>query len=317
MGAALLAWGIALPAAALHIEYVAVRDPGNAPDTATNCLNDAPDCGSVAYDYAISRYEITNSEYAQFLNEVANEVDTYALYNPAMAIDFPPVPMGFERFYVVQAGFENLPVVHVSFWDVLRFANWLHNGQPRGLQDETTTEDGAYTITPAAVAAGEPIARNMGAQSFVPTENEWYKAAFYDPGDGIRPGIYYDYPAGTDAPTTCTTTPTAEPNTANCDHDEGGLTSVGSYTGSPSPFGTFDQGGNVWEWNETANIRGGSYFNHIDFIAAAAPRPDALLPSEEFHSVGFRVARLVPEPAQVLLLLTGGLVLAVARRLRA
>jgi hypothetical protein len=68
----------------------------------------------------------------------------------------------------------------VSFWNALRFANWLHNGQPRGLQDETTTEDGAYTLTPTGIV-NNTITRNPGAVVFLPSENEWYKAAYYDP----------------------------------------------------------------------------------------------------------------------------------------
>jgi formylglycine-generating enzyme required for sulfatase activity len=61
---------LALPAGAVNIEYVAVRDAGNPADTAANCSNAAPpDCGSVPYDYAIAKYELTNGQYAEFLNE--------------------------------------------------------------------------------------------------------------------------------------------------------------------------------------------------------------------------------------------------------
>ena len=45
--------------------------------------------------------------------------------------------------------------------------------------------------------------------------------------------------------------PSATPNTANCEVAVGGPTDVGAYTLSASPYGTFDQGGNVSEWNET------------------------------------------------------------------
>ncbi|HVN40815.1 MAG TPA: hypothetical protein VMW19_21845 [Myxococcota bacterium] len=73
--------------------------------------------------------------------------------------------------YSVIAGRGALPVNYVSFYRALRFVNWLHNGQPVGAQDETTTEDGAYTITPAGIAANS-IVRNLDASFFLPSEDE-------------------------------------------------------------------------------------------------------------------------------------------------
>jgi len=72
---------VALPAGAVDIEWVLVGDPGNAPDTAANCY--AADCGSVSYDYYISKYEVTNAQYAEFLNAKA-PTDPFGLYNESM-----------------------------------------------------------------------------------------------------------------------------------------------------------------------------------------------------------------------------------------
>ena len=60
-----------------------------------------------------------------------------------------------------------------SFWDAARFTNWLHNGQPTGPQGPGTTEDGAYHDVGDQTLFG----RNAGAKFFIPTEDEWYKAA--------------------------------------------------------------------------------------------------------------------------------------------
>src|SRR5207249_11106372 len=109
--------------------------------------------------------------------------------------------------YTAIAGRENMPVNWVSWYDALRFANWLHNGQPLGPQGSATTEDGAYTFTGAA-AVGP---RNPDAKVFLPTEDEWYKAAYFDPVSNS----WLDYPAGSDAQTSCSA-PTATPNAANC-----------------------------------------------------------------------------------------------------
>jgi Sulfatase-modifying factor enzyme 1 len=300
---------VALPVGAVNIHYVGVRDPGNPPDTTGLCF--AANCGSVPYDYAIAKYETTNAQYTEFLNAVAAP-DTYGLWNPAMHITYPVVPIGFKRVYIVDPGFENKPVVYVSFWDAVRFANWLHNGEPFGVEDATTTEDGAYTLTPTGIA-NNAIVRNFGANVFVTSENEWYKAAYYSPG-----GTYFDYAGGTDMQTACAGPAADMGNSANCGSVVGGLTNVGAYGLSASPYGTFDQAGNVSEWNEQTfgalrAIRGGAWgsgpwgaSNLVDADSTA-----------EFPDVGFRVARPLPEPARVLLGLTGGLVLGAVRRRRA
>lgn len=301
---ALLALLLAPSAAALQLEYVAVRDPGNAAD--------GSGYGAVDYDFAITRHEITNAQYVEFLNAVANETDVYGLYNPSMTgIDFPPVPIGFLGFYEVIDGFANKPVDHVSVFDAFRFANWLQGGQLSGAAGIASLEDGAYTMVFSRTA----ITRALTAQIFVPTPDEWYKAAYYD----ASTGGYFDYPAGSDAPIACAA-PGASPNTANCESAAGGLTDVGAYAASPSPYGTLDQGGNVWEWTEepvTARlreVRGGNWFATAS--SAGAATSIEVEDSEESIGYGFRLARLVPEPSGPLLVLAGAAALASVRATR-
>src|SRR6185503_11673571 len=73
------------------------------------------------------------------------------------------------------------------------FANWLHNGQPTGAQGSGTTEGGAYHDVGNQTLFG----RNAGARFFIPTEDEWYKAAYHDKNAGLA-AIYFDYPTGAD-----------------------------------------------------------------------------------------------------------------------
>ena len=198
----------------------------------------------------------------------------------------------------------------VSFYDSLRFANWLATGRASG-----DTETGAYTLLGGSAfpSNGDTVTRNAGARIFLPSEDEWYKAAYYDasPTELLRLPGRYEHADGLRAPT-------ATANSANCGGSAvGDLTNVGSYTGSASPYGTFDQGGNVWEWNE-ALIGGtlrGQPRRGVRRCPARPRRVDPVLgsPSGEFSSLGFRVA-MVPEPGTGVLMMLGMLGLARWRR---
>src|SRR6185295_16877972 len=95
----------------------------------------------------IGKYEVTNSQYVEFLNGVdPSGANTLALYNTSMTsqgcggINFDPAaPVGAR--YTVKPGRSNNPVVYISWYDAARFTNWLHNGQGNG-----NTESGAYTL---------------------------------------------------------------------------------------------------------------------------------------------------------------------------
>ena len=151
--------------AAVVIDWVQVGNPGNAPDTAAPaCYSTPGSCGSVSYTYYISKYDTTNAQYAEFLNAVdAEGSDAHLLYDTAMGTDSSNGGIGFVdgnpsgSKYVVNSGFADKPVVRVSFYSALRFANWLDNGQGSG-----STETGAYTITGPGIAVNS-ILRNVGA----------------------------------------------------------------------------------------------------------------------------------------------------------
>jgi formylglycine-generating enzyme required for sulfatase activity len=281
-------------ASGITVDMVPVGNPGNACDPQSQgCF------GAVAYPYSIGKYEITNAQYAAFLNAIAAS-DPTGLYHTDMATDSQITRTGSSGSYTYTAvaGNENKPITSFSIYDVLRFVNWLHNNQPTGAQDTSTTENGAYTFSgPTTVGA-----RNAGAKFALATESEWYKAAYYNGASAV----YYDYPAGTDAQTVCSA-PTATANRANC-ASASSIANVGSYTGSPSPYGTFDQGGNVWEWNETVigggrGVRGGTCctpLTNVTYLAASSQFSNA--PTAEENLVGFRV---VPEPGVAAQLIAG------------
>ncbi|MHC4697005.1 MAG: formylglycine-generating enzyme family protein [Planctomycetota bacterium] len=299
------------------IEWVPVGDVENVNDT------HGVGYGGVDYEYRIAKYEVTYGQYAEFLNAVA-ATDTHGLYNTSMAggpyDTGGVVRSGFPGSYTysVRPGRDDTPVDFVSFYDALRFANWLHNDQQTGAQDDTTTEDGVYDVS-----LGPGAVRKDGARVFLPTEDEWYKAAYYK-GGGTDAG-YWDYATQSNA------LPTKEPppggsNSANYDRiDDPGhplhhLTDVGAYTSSVSPYGTFDQTGNVWEWNEaligaTRGLRGGSWMWGAGDLPAYFRY--STTPTVECDCIGFRLAtalesNLVPTVSEwrvgvmTLLILTAG-----------
>jgi formylglycine-generating enzyme required for sulfatase activity len=202
------------------------------------------------------------------------------------------------------------PVNYVSWYDSLRFANWLHNGQTTGAQDATTTEDGAYTFSGATTVG----ARNLGALVWLPNENEWYKAAYYK-GGGTNAG-YWDYATEIDATPNNNAPANDTGNSANYYANSHYAvdapyyaTPVGAYALSDGPYDTFDQNGNVSEWDETAvetgrGLRGGSWSSTSAALAASLRSYAG--PTSENYNMGFRVAA-VPEPCTLGLLALGGL----------
>jgi formylglycine-generating enzyme required for sulfatase activity len=93
----------------------------------------------------------------------------------------------------------------------------------------------------------------------------------------------------------------------------------GAYTGSPSEYGTFDQGGNVWEWSEAIisgsnrGVRGGAFFIGLGPGLLAASFRSSTIPTSEGSFIGFRGASL-PEPGSGPLLIMGTLGFGVWRR---
>jgi formylglycine-generating enzyme required for sulfatase activity len=273
----------------------------------------------VAYEYRIGKYEVTAGQYCEFLNAVAKTEDKYGLHAGATGITRNE--SNGQYTYSVPAEWANRPVSYVSWGDAARFANWLHNGQPTGEQNASTTEDGAYTLNGATgTAALCAVTRNPTARWAIPSEDEWYKAAYYNPATGT----YYDYPTSSD---TLPDNDLIDPdpgNNANWYDDHYSVagsipyrrSEVGAFENSESPYGTFDQGGNVWEWNEaivgdSRGIRGGGYFIGSGGLRAVA-RP-YVSPMSEFNVYGFRVAE-VPEPGVMTILSLGSAALLKRRR---
>jgi len=299
---------LVLPASAVSIDWITVGNAGNA--------NDSNGFGGVAYNYKIARSETTIAQYAEFLNAVA-ATDTYALYNSSMTYDANIAGIqrigtdGNYSYTVIGSG--NRPITFVSWFDAARFTNWLHNGQPTGAQNALTTEDGAYTLLGATSGI---FNKNVGATVWIPSENEWYKAAYYDPTKNAVSGGYWMHANQSDSMTSNDPSAVGAANyydfdyavtqSSNYSSSQNYLTDVGAYgADSLSYYGTTDQAGNVWEWNDAVilglqrGLRGGSWLDDFYFFGESSLRSSsrpAYGPHSENNCVGFRVASTIHAP---------------------
>jgi formylglycine-generating enzyme len=336
IGAAIVLTAMAerLPAAAIALANVG--DAGNAADTRDAAHGGTAGCGAVAYPYQLGKYEVTNEQYCEFLNAQAKS-SVHDLFNPAASSDPRAgiVRSGDEGSYqyAVKPDQGQQPVVFVTWTNAIRFVNWLQNGAESGSTETgtyTINSDGTITVPTASERANWSVAHYV-----LPTQDEWYKAAYYK-GGSLNAGyntyafadgnaIVSDQPPGDLYPKHSGNVYKND-GIANSFNDgyaitgstiEGNidyLTNVGAYSSAESAYHTFDQSGNAFEWNESVFqnnpgkrvIRGGSWEKSQGDYAAAST-PWGISPGLVGPDLGFRVGLVspIPEPATALLLLSG------------
>jgi len=270
----------------IGMDFVTIGNAGNGTDPATGNLY-----GAVSSNYRIGKYEVTAAQW-QTINTAAGIGDSGAWSG-------------------------NQPTGYVSWYDAAQFCNYLTSGNKYS---------GAYKFDISGnfqVIDRVSSISTYGTTYVIPTEDEWYKAAYHK-NDGVT-GNYWLYPTqSNDVPSNDLIDPDPG-NNANFYQDgytigsPDYLTAVGEFENSDSAYGTFDQGGNVWEWNETLiggsrrGIRGGS-FGSFDDSLRSSYRSIGRYPNFELDDVGFRVAS-VPEPATICLFGLG--VLSLIRKIEA
>ena len=277
---------------AFTMEFVTIGNPGNAADT-TGSPNPV---GSVAYTYNLGMYEVSRGQL-----EKANSAGS----------------LGITMYDMSSYGGNGLlkPATGVTWYEAARYVNWLNTST--GYQAAYKFSGSTFQLWSSTDAGynANNMFRNSLAKYVIASSNEWYKGAY-----GKADGSWSNFPNGSDSAPTAVASGTAA-NTAVYNGQSGpaDITNAGGL----SAYGTMGQGGNVWEWNETAydgtndavgenqERRGGSWFFNSNYLVAS--NRSILHPTDEGYNLGFRVAS-VPEPSSLSLLALGGLVVALRRR---
>ncbi|MDR2429749.1 MAG: SUMF1/EgtB/PvdO family nonheme iron enzyme [Puniceicoccales bacterium] len=288
----------------MNIETVLIEAPNsiaNAPDPATTY-------GAVGYDYYIGKYEITQEQWKDFLNAAA-KTDTHGLWNNSMdyngysGITRTGAPGSYV--YGITSGYEKRPVVFVSLLSAKRFCNWLTNQALSG-GVSNDTETGVYNM---GVANGvrDPDEWQKAGVVALPTNDEWYKAAYYDPNKSGGAGYYTHSTTGAGKPggdvmdndrANYANSYRSDPNGGNWTYY---LNPVGFYEDYAGAYGAVDMTGNVWEWtdnpyNPSSRVVRGAAFNSNVLTLAADRSGSYNMYDDELNFLGFRVASLAPIP---------------------
>lgn len=294
---------------AFTIDFVDIGNAGNADDTRRSGFDVSPHYGGVGYNYRMGVTEVPQD----WITKATN-------------IGLTNVTTGGRAV--------NQPATNVTWYEAAAFVNFLNT---------STGHQAAYNLNEDATALttwssgdawdndpGPGVAlnllRNKNAYFFLPSEDEWYKAAYHK-NDGVTAN-YWIYATGSDrAPTPELTGGTTQGSAIYNGGGAGPPRGPADVTlaGGLSPYGTMGQDGNVWEWQEgvfgqyidlpeARAIRGGAWFA-VDFYLQSSLRTSEG-PTASYNTVGFRIASVVPEPSSALLLLGSGWMWLLKRRRR-
>jgi hypothetical protein len=276
---------------AFSMEFVPIGNPGNSADT-TGSPNPA---GSVAYAYNMGKFEVSR--------DMVTKASAAGNLGITLADMTSLGGNGVSR-----------PATGVTWNEAARLVNWLNTSQgftpaykftsaPDGTAATANQNIALWVLGDAGFNAANPF-RNSQAHYFLPSVDEWYKAAYYNP----TTGTYVDYPTGSNAPPTAVASGTAANSAVYGQALATGPADI-MLAGGLSFYGTMGQGGNVTEWGETEfdlinnsetasrTVRGGTWTNTSGNLLATVRVNN--LPTAEALNIGFRVAS-IPESSPAL-----------------
>jgi len=274
------------------IPFVPIGNPGNAADTSTY--------GAVSSIFNMSTYAISQDEITK-----------------ATASGLTSVTAG--------AWTGSQPAANMTWYEAAAFVNWLNTSTGHSVAYNLNAGATALTLwTPSDAGYNAAnLYRNNNAYYFLPSENEYYKAAYYDPNKAGGAG-YWQYATGSNTAPTAVASGTGAGTAV---YGGGAVVAPAAVdqSGGLSPYGTMGQTGNVYEWMESAfdgtndvssegrAVRGGSWLAPASSLQSSIRLNST--PSSASNTIGFRVAS-VPEPSSTVLTI-GPCLMFLARRRRA
>jgi formylglycine-generating enzyme len=276
-----------------EMEFVTIGFPNNIPDQG-HPAGPGPSIGTVMNTYRLAKFEVSEE-----MIQKANAATSAS---------------AFPLNIVIDSRGPNMPATSISWFESARFINWLNitSGYSPAYKfvNSPQNADQVFVLWEAGDIGYNPNNpfRNTLSHYFLPSADEWYKAAYFNPNSGT-----YSRFANSMAVPPVAVSSSNIANTAVYDQQssDAGPAEV-LFAGGPSAFGTIGQGGNVNEWHETERdltndtpfaarlVRGGAWYSHS--LEMSTSRYSTLGPLGNYYHTGFRVAS-VPEPNSLPLLL--------------
>jgi hypothetical protein len=254
----------------LSLSFVNIGAVGNAADNTG--------FGAVSYKYNIAKFATTQADYEMVRAVVGGDTALVSGTTQGVAT----------------------AIGSISWNSAAKYCNWLTTG------DFNT---GVYSFNGSGVITGimdrATAYATYGVSYALPTENEWYKAAYYS----VAEGVYYDWATGSD------TKPSEEKGTGE---NIGGTVLWNVGEGAMEVNGTYDMGGNKSEWTESLVSGGGSRYIRSAYFGWSnnADSSKRTYKSETYENDGYgmRIMQIIPEPASMTLIGVGALIIALFRR---
>jgi hypothetical protein len=269
--------------------------------------------GSVAYEYRISRLELTSAQFMEFVNTFW---ESEQIPLPHWFIGSSGISFDLQGPYALRDDIPNagmVPVIGLNWRTAAMYCNWLHNGKS---SDLASTQSGAYDVSTFGTNPDgtftDQMTRSPGAKFWIPSLDEWLKAAHYDPNRyGKGQGGWWQYPNASDVPLTDGPPGIGQTNGAGTFDWQSPPTYVplGAYDNVQSSWGLWDVAGGAGEWTEEVIDWGdGPRFRVIDGSWAGAWRELTYLDTPygiywdqpgDMGQYGLRVASAVPCPSSI------------------
>lgn len=289
-------------------EFVTIGAAGNAAYQGSGAANGR---GSVGYEYRIGRYEVTTVQWVAFYNAAygrpQSEAIPHLLPPSVWGAEADPTYSGPGQHWRVIPGQENRPVGDISWRMAAIYCNWLCNDQGTA---RSAFMNGAYDVSTFGYRGNiftDQVTHNTNARFWIPTWDEWLKAAHYDPNKNNGQGGYWTLSNATNGPLVYGAPGVGLAN-ATFTLSSSGVNPfaipLGAYPGTQTPWGLLDAAGATWEWTEgTIVFNTGQNFRIYEGSAWTQGGGDSIgsygaeFPSMTSYPFGFRVASAIPTPS--------------------